>query len=179
MRTINLIVLSVLLAVSAQAGVIPSSVRSFSKSGSTKLKGDVTISAGTNITLTQTGQNIQIDASASSSTGSDFFVLNGNLDSLGALPILDIDGVRKASASMTVTEIKVCAYNSGSGTTTVRFNYGAALGSNSSVSLSGNSATKCATSGAISLSLSTSDLRNLDLTALGTGVVDLAIEVVH
>ena len=39
-------------------------VNSLSKSGSAKLKGDVTLSEGTNITLTQSGQDIQIASSA-------------------------------------------------------------------------------------------------------------------
>lgn len=39
-------------------------VVTFAKSGSTKLRGDVTLSEGSNITLTQSGQDIQISAAA-------------------------------------------------------------------------------------------------------------------
>lgn len=42
-------------------------VTSLSKSGSAKLKGDVTVSEGDNITITQSGQDIEIAASASGS----------------------------------------------------------------------------------------------------------------
>lgn len=48
-------------------GFIPpassSGVKTFSKSGATKLKGNVTLSQGTNVTLTQTGNDISIAAS--------------------------------------------------------------------------------------------------------------------
>lgn len=44
-------------------------VKSLSKSGSAKLKGDVTLSQGTNITLTQTGQDIAIAAAGGSADG--------------------------------------------------------------------------------------------------------------
>lgn len=40
-------------------------VSSLSEQGQTKLTGDVTLSAGSNVTLTQTGQNIQVAASGS------------------------------------------------------------------------------------------------------------------
>lgn len=46
--------------------VIRSSVRSLSKAGSTQLKGDVTLTGGTNVTLTQSGQDISIAASGGS-----------------------------------------------------------------------------------------------------------------
>lgn len=54
-----------LLATAAHAGIVRQDVRHFSKSGSTGLIGDVTISEGSNITLTQLGQNITISATGS------------------------------------------------------------------------------------------------------------------
>jgi hypothetical protein len=46
-------------------GDIPANVSSLSKSGDTQLTGNVTLSAGSNITLTQSGQNIEIVSTAS------------------------------------------------------------------------------------------------------------------
>jgi hypothetical protein len=53
--------------------VTKSAVNSLSKSGSAKLKRDVTLSEGTNVTLTQTGNNIEIAAAGGSASpgGSD------------------------------------------------------------------------------------------------------------
>ena len=45
--------------------IIPGRVNSIAKNGSTKLQGDVTLSQGTNITLTQTGQDISIASTSS------------------------------------------------------------------------------------------------------------------
>jgi hypothetical protein len=61
-----------LSSVCAHAGVIRQGVRHLSKSGSTGLIGDVTLSAGSNIILTQIGQNITITASSSGGGGTDF-----------------------------------------------------------------------------------------------------------
>lgn len=47
-------------------GVVTRDVKSLSKSGDTKLKGDVTLSEGANITITQSGQDIEIAASGGS-----------------------------------------------------------------------------------------------------------------
>lgn len=44
-------------------------VTSISKAGDTKLKGDVTLSEGSNITLTRTGNNIEVSASGSGGAG--------------------------------------------------------------------------------------------------------------
>lgn len=56
------------VSLSANAGIIRQNVRHLSKAGSTGLIGDVTLSAGANITLTQSGQDIAITAAASSSS---------------------------------------------------------------------------------------------------------------
>lgn len=69
----RLIFAFILLATSAHAGIIRQNVRHFSKSGDTPLIGDVTISEGTGITLTQIGQNIAISASGSSSAAAEAF----------------------------------------------------------------------------------------------------------
>jgi hypothetical protein len=57
--------LLLLTSTCASAGIIRQDVRHLSKSGSTGLIGDVTLSEGANITLTQVGQNIAISGSAS------------------------------------------------------------------------------------------------------------------
>lgn len=49
----------------------PLGVRSVAKSGSAKLKGDVTLSEGSNVTLTQSGNNIEIAASGSGGAPTD------------------------------------------------------------------------------------------------------------
>ncbi len=50
-------------------------VKSISKSGSPKLKGDVTLSEGSNITLNQTGNNIEIIATGGSGgSGTRYFL---------------------------------------------------------------------------------------------------------
>lgn len=56
--------------------VIRSSVRSLSKSGSTQLKGDVTLSQGANVILTQVGQDISI---ASSGGGASPLTTKGDI----------------------------------------------------------------------------------------------------
>jgi hypothetical protein len=63
----RLATLLLLASTCASAGIIRQNVRHLSKSGSTGLIGDVTLSPGSNITLTQSGQDIAINASASSS----------------------------------------------------------------------------------------------------------------
>lgn len=62
--------------------VVKSGVRSLSKSGSTQLKGDVTLTQGTNVTLTQSGQDITIAASGSGSGDMTKAVYDTNSDNL-------------------------------------------------------------------------------------------------
>ncbi len=63
MRFIAFIVL--LAAIPSYAGIIRQNVRHFSKFGSTGLIGDVTLSEGSGVTLTQVGQNVTITATSS------------------------------------------------------------------------------------------------------------------
>ena len=60
--------------------VVTRDVKSLSKSGDTKLKGDVTLSAGTNVSLTQSGQNIEI-AATGGGAGSDTTAIHDNIAS--------------------------------------------------------------------------------------------------
>ncbi len=76
-------------ATSAHAGIIRQDVRHFSKAGSTGLIGDVTISEGSNIVLTQIGQNITITATSSggsteawTTVNSDYTVTTADLNIL-------------------------------------------------------------------------------------------------
>jgi hypothetical protein len=66
MRQFVLLILLVIGFHSSYGGVVTQNVRSLSKSGSTPLKGNVTLSEGTNITLNQSATNISISATASS-----------------------------------------------------------------------------------------------------------------
>ncbi|MDI6808163.1 MAG: hypothetical protein QME66_04160 [Candidatus Eisenbacteria bacterium] len=64
--------------------VFPKRVKTFAKNGSTGLSGDVTISEGTNITLTQTGQDIAIAATGTGVATTEPFVTIGNTAGLSA-----------------------------------------------------------------------------------------------
>lgn len=59
-------------------------VSTVSKSGSTALSGAVTLSEGTGVTLTQVGQDIQINAPAAGAAASEPFVTIGNTAGLSA-----------------------------------------------------------------------------------------------
>jgi hypothetical protein len=63
------------------------SVRSVSKSGDPKLAGDVTLTAGTNVTLTQTGQDIEIAAAGGGGGSGDVVGPASSTD--GAIPRYD------------------------------------------------------------------------------------------
>lgn len=156
-------------------------VLSLSKNGSSALYGSVTLTAGTGISLTQSGQDISIAASAGSGSSQENFSINGNVSLLSSgLPITFIDGVRRVESSKTITKIVVCASNSGSGTTTVRIRYGtSSLSSNTTVNLTGTAGLSCNDSGAISLSVNSGEYVVADLTAVGTDVADLSIAVLY
>jgi len=57
--------------------VVTRDVKSLSKSGDTKLKGDVTLSEGTQIVLTQTGQDISIATTAGNASIGRIMALMG------------------------------------------------------------------------------------------------------
>ena len=52
------------ILISHNMGVVTRDVKSIRKAGATKLKGDVTLTGGANVTLTQSGQDISIAGSA-------------------------------------------------------------------------------------------------------------------
>lgn len=106
-------------------------------------------------------------------TGSyELFVLNG-----GLAIVDDFDGVRRAESTLTLQKVVMCAKNSGSGTTTIRVNYGAALASNLTLSLTGTGAVAC-NSSSPGTSFSTNDLMNVDLTAVASGAEDLSVKLI-
>ena len=67
----------------ASGGFVSSGVDSISKVGSAQLKRNVTLSAGSNITLTQTDQNIEIASSGTS--GDNWIYLATSWDSAPAI----------------------------------------------------------------------------------------------
>lgn len=91
-------------------GVVTRDVKSISKSGEAKLKGDITISGGANITLTQTDQDISIAASGSTGAPSDAqyltLALDGDLDNervlVGGTGIDLADGGANNNATLTL-----------------------------------------------------------------------------
>lgn len=176
----RLIVAFLLFAcMTAHAGVIQQNVRTFSKLGDPVLRGPVTISQGSGITLTQVGQNISITATGTS-TGTtgyepELFVLNGGISLLD-----DIDGVRRSEITKTISTIVMCLYNSGtSGSTGVRVRYGAALGSSVSIGLTATGGTAC-TSTTPAVPLSINDLQNVSVTGVANGAPeDLTIKLLY
>lgn len=172
----HFVTLSIILIVPtiAYSGVIVQGVRSLSKSGSTPLKGNVTLSEGSNITLTQVANNITISGTASAvsitaTTGyePEQWVLNG-----GVSPVDDFDGVRRAENNKTIQRLVLCMYNSGSsGSTIVRVNYGASLLSSTYITLTATGSTAC-TSTTPAISLITNDLINASVTQSASGLAE-------
>lgn len=116
--------------------VIQRSVRSISKSGDTKLNGDVTLTGGTNVTLTQLGQDIDIsvagvgnalqiygidlDATVGSPSDGDILVYRsaGNDWVLESKPAGGSNPALNDVTDVTITSVadnEVLAYNSGTG----------------------------------------------------------------
>jgi hypothetical protein len=58
---------------SRAASGAPSGVSSFRKAGSALLTGDITLSEGANVTLTQVGQDIKITSSGGGAGGNSYF----------------------------------------------------------------------------------------------------------
>lgn len=86
-------------------------VNTLSKTGSTKLRGDVTLTGGTNVTLTQSGQDISIAAASGGiggSTGSTdraIIIANGTGGATvqASTPIINSDGGIEAETNTTST----------------------------------------------------------------------------
>lgn len=77
-----------------------SRVSSINKTGSTPLIGAVTLSQGTNVTLTQSGQDISIAATGGGGGGGDFMA-NGTVPMTGLLTL--------ATGTTTVAPLKMVA----------------------------------------------------------------------
>jgi hypothetical protein len=174
MRLIVLFASFVFLSHITLAGVIIQPVKTFAKSGSVGLKGDVTISEGSNILLTQIGQNITISATSGAATVTattgyepEQWILNG-----GISVITDFDGVRRAENNKTIQKLILCMYNSGSsGSTVVNLSYGPALASSTNIALAATGGTAC-TSTTPAISLNTNDLMNASVTQSASGLAE-------
>lgn len=88
-----------------QSGGSTSGVSSISKQGDAQLTGDVTLSAGANVTLTQTGNNIAIASSGGGGSGGtvDTIVEGTGIDvdaTDPANPIVSIDSATQASLAL-------------------------------------------------------------------------------
>lgn len=103
------------------AGVIRQNVRTFNKQGDTPLRGAVTISEGTGITLTQVGQNIQISATASSSSSIPYT----EFEMSGGVTYGNMGPPDRAEVARTVSLVSCTMRNSGdSGSTLIKLSYG-------------------------------------------------------
>lgn len=93
-------------------------VNSVSKSGSAKLKGDVTLTAGTNVTLTQSGQDISIASSGSGTGGSgDMLAATYDPNSV-ASDAFSMDNMEQGTTNKYVTATDVTNLGNLSGTNT-------------------------------------------------------------
>lgn len=89
-------------------------VSSLAKSGDTALTGSVTLSGGSNVTLTQAGQNIEI--AASGSTGVASVVAGGNIDvdaTDPANPIVSVETLTLADISDVTASVTEVNYTDG------------------------------------------------------------------
>lgn len=90
---------------------LPANVSSLAKSGSTALTGAVTLSAGTNVTLTQTGNDIEI-ASSGGSSGVTSFSKLGSSGITGAVTISEGSNVTLTQVGQ---DIQISASGGGGG----------------------------------------------------------------
>lgn len=169
-----LAVVVMLFATNVNAGIIRQNVRTLSNQGDTPLNGDVTLSAGTNVTIVQTGQDIQISStggsSGSASSSNIKFTLND-----AVIPYTNIDGPHYQAITATVSSVNISMLNAGdSGFTSMQINQyrgGSYLGS-STVTVTANAGSSTATACSVSpaLSLIPGDMVTVDITqtAIGT-----------
>lgn len=174
----RLILITSLFSLSAYAGVIRQGVRHISESGDIPLVGDVTLSEGSNITLTQVGQNIAISATAGGAASSGFEPETFTLDG-GVTFVTDINGIRRAENNKTIQRIVTCLYDSGSsGETFVKVNYGPALAAAVTMSVTANNSRACNSINP-AISLVTNDLMNVDVTGTANGApTDLSVKLI-
>lgn len=175
MKKLALILLA--FSVTCHAGVIRQGVRHFSKSGDTALIGNVTISEGSNITLTQIGQNIAISSTATGGAGGNFDTFN----LIGGVTLTDdVDGVRQVTSASTVSTVYCNMRNSGtSGTTYVGVYYGPTLNSGTTLTVTGNGSFNY-NSISPAISLSAFDYVALQVTGVANGAPeDLTCKVTY
>jgi hypothetical protein len=146
--------------------------------GSSALKGLVTLVPGTNITLTQVGQNITIDSTGGgggSSTAPSYWSMTGGV-TVGVM-----DGPDVADTSKSVSKIVCSLRNSGSsGSTIVTFYYGPSLASSTTLTLTANSNGLQYNTATPSITLSTGDYIDAQVTQVAVGQVeDLRCKVIY
>lgn len=104
---------------SSPLSVVPSGVTTFAKQGSTALTGAVTISGGSNVTLTQVGQNISIasTASATPATPVGAIQINNPLGTFGSLGgmVVDVTGNARGINSIDIQSRRLIVTNVASG----------------------------------------------------------------
>ena len=120
--------------------VLKSAVRSIAKSGSSQLKGDVTLSAGSNITLTQSGQDIQIAASGGSS-GVKLYTLANNVTVSNTTTQTDlisftVPGGTLSTNNAVFVRMTILSVAGVSGNITIRFKYGGTQTDSATLTLS-------------------------------------------
>ena len=175
MKKLALILL--LLSLTSEAGVIRQGVRHFSKSGDTGLIGDVTISQGSNVTLTQVGQNIVISSTATGGAGGNFDTFNY----IGGVTLTDdVDGVRQVTTASTISTVYCNMRNSGaSGNTIIGVLYGPTLNSGTTFTVTGNGRFNY-NSISPAISLSAFDYVALQITGVANGAPeDLTCKVTY
>lgn len=167
-----------LIGFNAQAKIIRQDVRHLSVAGQTALIGDITMSAGSNITLAQSGQNITITSTASASTA-----LNARWALTGAVvPYNDIDGPHYQTSTQSLTTVNLTMLNSGtSGNTSVRLNqYRSGLLNNAqTATVTANAGLPTSSASALTgtLSLLAGDVVTVDITQTASGAPEsIAIE---
>lgn len=138
-------------------------VHSFSKNGSTALFGDVTISAGSNISLTQTGQDVAIAATVTVSPTPRF-----TLSGAAGQSFTCIDGCYYVKATNSIATASISMLNSGTaGSTTIRINQyrSGALQASATAALSASSGNPAGTTASLSgtLSVVSGDILTVDL----------------